>query len=206
MAVNPTGGPRGAEHDDPESADAADAGAPAGGTTGAGDRLDLTPSTARHAGRGRRGRSRSLLAVGVVVLVLFGLGVVLFNGLNDASTFFYNVDEALDRRDELDGDRFRMQGNVVDGSVEPTDDGVSFTLSYAGRQVDVAHVGDPPELFGPDIPVVLEGSFADDGFASDAILIRHDSSYDEEHPRRIREAERDAEGDARPAGDGGSGG
>jgi cytochrome c-type biogenesis protein CcmE len=201
--VNPglPGGPRGAEHDDPESADAAPA---AVGAERAADRLDLAPATARHAGRGRRNRSRTLVGIAVLVVVIGGLGAVLFNGLNDAATFFYNVDEAVERRDELAGERFRMQGNVVAGSVEPTAEGVSFVLRYGGEEVGVDHVGDPPELFGPEIPVVLEGSFDGDRFASDAILIRHDNTYDEENPDRIREAERDAQaGGTTPGGDAG---
>ena len=55
-------------------------------------------------------------------------------------------------------------------------------------------VGDPPELFGPKIPVVLEGSFAANGkkFESDQILVRHDSTYDEKNKDRVRQANQDA--------------
>jgi cytochrome c-type biogenesis protein CcmE len=180
----PGQGPLGRDRDDPESADAA----PEPG------RLDVTPVTQRHAGTGKdRLRPRTLLAVGAVVVVVVALGVVLLNGLNDAATFFYNVDEAVERRPELEGDRFRMQGNVVAGSVERTPDGVSFVITYADADVGVDHRGDPPELFGPEIPVVLEGTFVGERFASDGILIRHDNTYDEENPERIAEAERDAQ-------------
>lgn len=172
--------------DDPESPDAEElGGAPP---------LDLSPRTARHAEDARSGRSpRAVLAVGAVVLVVIALGVVLFNGLQSASTFFYNVDEAVERRDDLAGDRFRMQGNVVPGSVETTDGGVSFVVRYGGAEVPVDHVGDPPELFGPEIPVVLEGQFVGERFASDEILIRHDNEYDEANPERIQQAEQDAQ-------------
>lgn len=183
------GGPRGAELDDPESPDAAPP-----------PTLDLSPATGRHAGSAHRSRRRNVVGLVLLALVVVGLAVVLLNGLNDAATFFYNVDEALERRDELEGDRFRMQGNVVPGSVEETPEGVSFTIRFGGAEIDVDHVGDPPELFGPRIPVVLEGTFEGDRFASDQILIRHDSSYDEENPERIREAERDAKDAAGGAG------
>jgi cytochrome c-type biogenesis protein CcmE len=185
--VNPVTRP-----DDPESPDAE----PIVDVTGPGADgpvLDVTPRTSRHARDGRGDRRGMVVALGLVALVVIGLGVVLFNGLKDASTFFYNVDEAVVRRDDLGGDRFRMQGNVVDGSVERTDEGVSFVITYGGEEVGVDHVGDPPELFGPEIPVVLEGSFSGERFASDEILIRHDNTYDEENPDRIREAEQDVE-------------
>lgn len=171
--------------DDPESADAAPID----------DRLDVTPRTApATTPSGRNGsRTRTYVAVGAVAVIVIGLGLVLFNGLRDASTFFYNVDEVVAQRDSLEGDRIRMQGNVVDGSVRTTDDGVEFVLRFHGEELPVHHVGDPPELFGPKIPVVLEGTLKGDTFQSDTILIRHDASYDEENEDRLREAERDAE-------------
>ena len=177
-----------AVHDDPESADSE----PIVATD---DRLDVTPRTGAATRTGGRGgsRTRTYVAVGAVAVIVVGLGLVLFNGLRDASPFFYNVDEVVAKSDTLQGDRIRMQGNVVDGSVRSTDDGVSFVLRFKGQEIPVDHVGDPPELFGPKIPVVLEGTLEGDTFHSDTILIRHDATYDEENEDRVRQAEDDAQ-------------
>lgn len=180
---------------DPESPDAAplDGGADAHGEPG----FDLRPRTSAEAGAGSaaggRDRRRRFVAVGALAAVLVALAAVLFIGLNDAATFFRNVDEAVEMREELQGERFRMQGNVVEDSVVETDNGVDFVLTFNSVEVPVTHTGTPPELFGPDIPVVLEGTFAGETFESDEILIRHDNEYDEEHEDRIDEAERDAQ-------------
>jgi cytochrome c-type biogenesis protein CcmE len=147
-----------------------------------------------------------MLAIGGLVAVVGALAWVLLVGLNDAATFFYNVDEALERKEQLQGERFRIQGSVVDGSVEDTEDGVGFLLRYGGAQVPVEHTGTPPELFGPKIPVVLEGTFEGDAFASDQILVKHDNTYDEDNPDRIRQAERDAGSEATAGDDRGTGG
>ncbi|UDY37285.1 cytochrome c maturation protein CcmE [Dermatobacter hominis] len=181
--------------DDPESADALPLEDGPVASTPDADRLDVTPRTGPgSAPTGRSGsRTRTYVAVGAVAVIVIGLGLVLFNGLRDASTFFYNVDEVAAQRDSLQGQRIRVQGNVVDGSVRRTDDGVAFVLRFKGEEIPVQHVGDPPELFGPKIPVVLEGELDGDTFRSDTILIRHDASYDEENEDRVREAERDAE-------------
>ena len=193
--MTPTGRP-----DDPESSDAAELDgvdrdvADVDTPTGAESPLELTPRTGRHAETADRRRSpKAVVAVGALVVIVIALGAVLLTGLRDASTFFYNVDEADQQRDELSGDRIRMQGNVVPGSVERSADGVRFVIAYNGVEVPVDHVGDPPELFGPKIPVVLEGSFTGDRFSSDEILIRHDSAYDEQNPDRVRDAQRDAD-------------
>ena len=184
------------DRDDPESADAEP-------IVTADDRLDVTPRTDAGSTNGGRsgGRTRTYVAVGAVAVIVIGLGLVLFNGLRDASTFFYNVDEVVAKSSTLQGERIRMQGNVVDGSVRNTDDGVSFVLRFKGQEIPVDHVGDPPELFGPKIPVVLEGTLDGETFQSDTILIRHDAAYDEENEDRVREAETDAEQGAAGATD-----
>ena len=149
--------------------------------------MDVTSDPAverRPRGRGMR------LRVGIVVVVVLGaLGFLLWKGLDDASVFFYNADEAVERRDELGDRRFRLQGTVVDGSVTDTGEGVAFVVAFGGVDVDVAHVGDPPELFQPDIPVVLEGRWDDETFVSDRIMVRHSSEYEAENEDRIREAD-----------------
>lgn len=164
------------------------------------DALDITPRTGAHTAASPSTSRRRLLAVGVVVVLVGALGLVLFNGLNDAALFYRNVDEALAQRSELADSRFRMQGNVVEGTVEETSDGITFMLSFGGAQTRVVHHGSPPELFAPDIPVILEGRFGKDAFESDEILIRHDSTYTEEHKDRLDEADRDVEQRTRSAG------
>lgn len=168
-----------------ESADA--------GTSEAAGRLDVTPRAAEPARDASAIRTRRLVAVLGLVVLLGALGVVLFKGLSDAALFYYNVDEAIERRAELGEDRFRMQGNVVDGTIVETADGVEFVITFHDAETQVRHRGDPPELFSEKIPVIIEGSWASDGFESDEILIRHDNVYSEEHDDRLREATEDVE-------------
>ncbi len=183
--------------DDPESPDATALDESAGGPDAHGPgapRFDLSPRTSGADSRGGSARNtRRYVAIAALVGVLVALAAVLFIGLNDAATFFYNVDEAVAQRHDLEGERFRMQGNVVDGSVTETADGVDFVITFNSVEVPVHHTGTPPELFGPEIPVVIEGSFDGEVFRSDEILVRHDNEYDEEHPDRVDKAERDAQ-------------
>lgn len=159
-------------HDESESADAGDA-----------PPLDLTPRTTPA--RRRRGLAASLVLVAVVA----ALALIAVKALGDASLFFLNADEAVEQRADLGTDRFRLQGTVVDDSVEETDDGVAFQVAFNGVTVDVVHQGDPPELFQPGIPVVLEGHWDDEVYASDRILVKHSSEYEAENEDRLREAD-----------------
>ena len=160
--------------------------------------LDLTPrdaaaSSARGpGGSGGRSNARRYLAIGAVVALFGGLSLVLFNGLTDAALFYYNVDEAVARQDTIGDQRFRMQGNVIDGTIDESDGGVTFVIAFGDATVDVVNNGAPPELFDSEIPVILEGQFVGDEFHSDQILIRHDSAYDEKNEDRVNQAEEDA--------------
>jgi cytochrome c-type biogenesis protein CcmE len=150
------------------------------------DRLDLTPRQAPPVGGGSTDRGRRMAVIGVLGLLAVALVFMAYQGLSDASLFFRNADEAVEQRDALGDRRFRLQGTVVDGSLEPDAGTVRFAVTHADVEVDVVHRGDPPELFQPGIPVVLEGRWSadDDTFESDRILVKHSEEYEEENPER----------------------
>jgi len=131
----------------------------------------------------------------VLVAIVGALAFVAVKALGEASLFFLNADEAVEQRADLGTDRFRLQGTVVDGTVDETDDGVAFAVEFNDVDVAVVHEGDPPELFQPDIPVVLEGNWEGEVFASDRILVKHTSEYEAENEERLDEADEGGESD-----------
>jgi cytochrome c-type biogenesis protein CcmE len=151
------------------------------------DGLDLTPRTAPAVAGGDPGGGRRVAVLAVLGLLVVALGFMAYRGLSDATVFFRNADEAVAERDSLGTRRFRMQGTVVDGSVRTEETAVRFTIGYGGVRVDVRHEGDPPELFQPGIPVVLEGhwSESDPWFESDRILVKHSENYEADNPDRV---------------------
>jgi cytochrome c-type biogenesis protein CcmE len=171
--------------------------------------MELTPRTLTDEGdegvspgpsstRQRR-RRRRWLPLAVIAVVLVALGVLVYKGLSDATMYFRTADEAVAQRDDLGTRRFRLEGTVV-ADPERTGDRVTFAVAHNGVSVDVRHVGDPPELFRPGIPVVLEGHWADgeDVFDSDRILVKHDEKYEsqDDYDERMREADDGSTGDA----------
>lgn len=127
---------------------------------------------------------RRLWLAGVVVLA--ALGFLVFQGLGNATLYFRTADEAVAQRQQLGDRRFRIEGDVVEGSVRQVGNDVSFTLVKNSVEVPVQHKGDPPELFRPGIPVVLEGRFQGDHFSSDRILVKHSETYVAENPDRVK--------------------
>jgi len=120
-----------------------------------------------------------------IVIVVAAIGFLVLKGLGDATVYFLTASEASDQKAELGTRRFRVEGLVTD-TVRPVAGAVEFEIISAGVRVQVAHKGDPPELFKAGIPVVLEGRWSDDGsrYQSDRILVKHTNEYREQNPER----------------------
>ena len=112
------------------------------------------------------------LCAGAVVFLLVG-------GLSNNIVYFRTVSEAVKahQASPADDGRLRMAGAVVPGSRVPRADGVSFQLTDGGETASVFHRGDPGELFKDGAPVVCEGRWNGETFASDRIMIKHGSEY-----------------------------
>ena len=170
-------------------------------TVDPGEPMDLSPRPGRPARRGVR-RWGPILVVALVAVVI---AIVLWRVLADATLVFREVDDAVERREDLDGDRFRMIGAPVSGSVRPVslDDGrpaVAFSVVLDGVLADVVHTGAVSDQFQPEVPVIIDGYWvrgsqyagvADDGwhFASDRMLVKHENDYRVENQDRIEDAE-----------------
>lgn len=137
------------------------------------------------AGKSRAKMVRSLVVLG---LILVALAYVLFKGATNSLEYFLTVQQANANRAKLGNTAFRMEGVVVPGSIVTTPVGVDFTIRYSGSADRVIDYGNPPQLFQPNIPVVLEGHFQGNAFLSDVIMVKHSSNYVAEHPNRIKNA------------------
>ena len=156
--------------------------------------MELSPRTApTHRERSPPRRRRSPWAYGALVLVLVGIGVVAYQALSSASLYFYNADEAVEQKAaELGDQRFRVQGwCTTTSSRGPTATASPSRSGTTASRCPVEHDGDPPELFEPGIPVVLEGHWAGSGeaFKSDRILVKHSEEYQAENGDRLDDAE-----------------
>ncbi len=134
-------------------------------------------------------RPRRGLIIGVVLVsALAAAGFLLIKQIDSASLYYYNADEAVAKRDDLGDQRFRIQGTVVERRPSPGEDGLAFTIAFAGTRVEVDHDGvEPSALFEEGMPVVCEGRWSPDGarFVSDRIEVKHSSEYKAENPDRL---------------------
>jgi cytochrome c-type biogenesis protein CcmE len=111
-----------------------------------------------------------------VVALVVAITVV---GLNENLTYYLYPNEAVASRAEFpDGERFRLAGQVVNGSLSESGEDLTFEVTDGSATIPVILVGTPPALFNEDVPVLLEGHWSDEVFTADEALIRHDENYE----------------------------
>jgi cytochrome c-type biogenesis protein CcmE len=116
------------------------------------------------------------LGIGGVIAIVLALTV---SGLDDNLTYYLYPSEAVDQRADFpDGERFRLAGIVVAGSVTEEADWTSFQVTDGGADVSVVLSGPKPSLFAEEVPLLLEGAWSGDAFQADSALIRHDENYE----------------------------
>jgi cytochrome c-type biogenesis protein CcmE len=126
----------------------------------------------------------------VVFAVLIAAFVfLLVEGLGSSLDYFDTVDQAFAHRGTLGTTTFRLEGDVVAGSIHSTAVGTNFDVSEGDNTVAVENTGSPPQLFQSNIPVVVVGHFSSptsNTFFSNQILVKHSANYIAKYPSRVR--------------------
>lgn len=150
--------------------------------------LDAQPIDGQGSGirpRTRIGnRRRIAICFGIIVVAL---GALAWRGLTNATEYFKTADEAMASRSQLGTKNFRIEGTVQPG-VHQDGQLVTFVIENNGVTVPVVQKGEPPQLFAPGVPVVLDGHFASASsatFDSNLIMVKHSDSYVAAHPDRV---------------------
>jgi cytochrome c-type biogenesis protein CcmE len=126
--------------------------------------------------RSRRKR-RAIIAATVCGLAIVAI-IVLVVALSQNVVFFRTVSEAVAHRPTEQGDRLRVAGAVVPGTIAETSKGVRFEITDGKKTIPIVQQGDAPDLFKSGAPVVCEGRWSKGAaFDSDRILIKHGNEY-----------------------------
>ncbi|GIJ26397.1 cytochrome c-type biogenesis protein CcmE [Micromonospora qiuiae] len=113
----------------------------------------------------------------LLVLLLAGGGLLITGALRDTLTYYRTPGELLTHPTAA-GERIRLGGEVVPGSVRHDGGLVLFRLSDGGHEVAVRQRGMPPETFREGEDAVVEGRLGTDGvFDADQVVVRHGNEY-----------------------------
>jgi cytochrome c-type biogenesis protein CcmE len=132
-----------------------------------------------------RRRDQRLMMIGVAGAVLVLAATLTFAGLRDSVVYFVAPSELAEKAQS--GQRVRLGGLVVEGTLRRADDGAShFNVTDGAVEVEVRYDGLLPDLFREGQGVVAEGHWTRGAaFEAERVLARHDETY---MPREVAEA------------------
>lgn len=115
--------------------------------------------------------------LGVAVLGLAGF--MITRALQSSLVYFVLPSEYARDSDSFEGRRIRLAGLVEPGSVLFDDAGLElqFVVSDSLMRYPVRFNGAPPDMFQENGGVVIEGSFQEDVFVGDNLLVKHSNEY-----------------------------
>lgn len=118
-----------------------------------------------------------------MAIVVAALTWIAIRGLTGNFVYYLTPSDIMSLHKAHVGERVRLGGYVVPGSVRQTSSVLTFTVTDGTDSMSVSDVGSVPELFKPGQGVVLEGSLGADGrFHSDTLLIQHNGDYQPPKP------------------------
>ena len=124
----------------------------------------------------KRGRIVVALA-----LIVGSLGWVAFKGLSSSLVYYRTPTQVLATPDI--GQRARLGGYVVPGSVLHVGASIRFVVTDGTTRMTVVDTGGVPALFRDGQGVVVEGAYGRDGaFHADTVLVKHNGVYETPRP------------------------
>lgn len=121
---------------------------------------------------------RRFVVFGVAGVIALVIGMTLTSLGNNLTYYLYPTEAIAQRADFSDGERFRLAGTVVEGSLDETAGTTTFDVTDGGATIPVTLDGPSPSLFDEGVPVLLEGAWTGERFIANEALIKHDENYE----------------------------
>ncbi|HEU0241026.1 MAG TPA: cytochrome c maturation protein CcmE [Micromonosporaceae bacterium] len=116
--------------------------------------------------------------IACLLVVVGALAFIAVRGLTGNFVYYLTPTDIVGNHKAHVGERVRLGGYVVPGSVHQTRSTLTFTITDGTDSMQVSDTGSVPELFKPGQGVVLEGALGADGlFHSDTLLVQHNGDY-----------------------------
>jgi cytochrome c-type biogenesis protein CcmE len=126
---------------------------------------------------------RPVRLVVAAVLVAGSLGWVAYRGLKGNLVYYRTPTEILQQGRSAVGERIRLGGLVMPGSVREDGTSVRFVVTDQTTRMTVIDTEAVPALFAGGRGVVLEGYYGRDGaFHADTVLVKHNDRYTPPRP------------------------
>jgi cytochrome c-type biogenesis protein CcmE len=95
-----------------------------------------------------------------ISIVLIALGFLVYTGLTDNMVYYYHVDEFLSKAPSLSGEIIKVNGKVLEGSIQRNRNEYGFVIHGSpANRMNVQYQGAVPDTFKDGCDVVVEGKY-----------------------------------------------
>ena len=108
------------------------------------------------------------------------MSYLVFAGVKDTMVYYLTVSELEDKLPSVYGDRVRVSGTVVPGTIEKDINGyLEFEITDGEQAINVKYKGIVPDIFADDVQAVVEGKYdRDNVFKADILLAKCPTKYE----------------------------
>ena len=126
----------------------------------------------------RSGKKKWPFAAGIVI-ILTTIGWLAYSGIEESKTYYVTVSELL-ASPNTPHRRFRVAGDVANGSIQRAAGRVQFQLQQGAQLVPIVYTGtDPlPDTLKDGAQAVADGRFEDGTFHAEAVQAKCASKYE----------------------------
>lgn len=121
-------------------------------------------------------KQKNMLGIGIVAVLIIYLAAQSFS---NALSFYYEVDEFVQKADSLNGKIVNVNGTIAKGSTiwEPEKARLTFKLADSNATITVVSNEGMPGNYKEGIPAVVTGYLANDTFVANQVVTKCPSKY-----------------------------
>jgi cytochrome c-type biogenesis protein CcmE len=125
-------------------------------------------------------KGKTALVISIAV-VLVAVGFLIYTGLGDNMVYYYHVDEFFAKANSIGGETIKVNGRVVDGTIQKQQLDYQFAIcGKTNQNLSVAYHGVVPDTFKDGSDVVVEGTYdpATKSFTASTLLAKCPTKYE----------------------------
>lgn len=124
-----------------------------------------------------KGKLKFIIAI---IIIAGAISYLVFSGVKDTMVYYLTIEELQAKVPDVYGERVRVSGTVVPGSIVKDGKGnIEFTITDGSNNIDVKYSGIIPDIFADDVEAVVEGNYSQQNvFDADVLLAKCPTKYE----------------------------
>lgn len=115
-----------------------------------------------------------------IIIIAGAISYLVFSGVKDTMVYYLTIDELQAKVPDVYGERVRVSGTVVPGTIEKDNNGdIKFKITDGTNEINVNYSGIIPDVFTDDVEAVVEGNYTQQNvFIADILLAKCPTKYE----------------------------